>query len=83
MKCSILHRFIWVFTVHSSACLAGFQYAKGIKREIYLLKNVSFLFDDDRVCGILHDLIRACIPDALTFNFAVPFKRSLKVEFFY
>ena len=39
---------------------------------LYLyLSYLSFNFD--WVCGILHDLIRACISDALTVNVAVPF----------
>ena len=34
-----------------------------------------FLFDFDRFCGILHELIRACISDSLAaFSVAIPFK---------
>ena len=31
--------------------------------------TAHFSFDFDRVYGILHDLIRACISDALAFHF--------------
>ena len=31
-----------------------------------------FLFDFDRVCAILRDLIRACISDSLAFSVATP-----------
>ena len=53
-----------------------FQETKNV--EIFLDQSDLELFclhlmDFDQVCGILHDLIRACISDSLAFNVAVPF----------
>ena len=43
-----------------------------------------FSFDFDRVCGLLHFLIRSCITDALAFNVDLLFKetRSVTINIF-
>ena len=40
-----------------------------------LLYLSYFISNFDQVCGILHDLIRACISDSLAYNVAVPFNQ--------
>ena len=45
-----------------------------------LCNFLIFSFYFDPVCGILHDLIWACICNALVLNVNVPFKVTLNVS---
>ena len=41
------------------------------------IRDILHSFDFDWVCGILHDLMRACTSDAFAFNVTIAFEHIL------